>query len=500
MSQDLTYSKNLLKRINSVIIEGTPIHAYFQKYYNGKAHSFWASQQFFLFSEIKSFSIHKDFEKYKKLAHVRKLHSYVTDIVLHIIALFSSLYSVIVLRFGNTAVLTYSVDKLKKDTRHDPRLIEIYRILEEQGILYREVVHTLLGKEFLINLFRRRKLPLYLKSIDIFYTFFKDSSKEKKYLEDVNSLGLDEFEEFEKPFVQQLLKAYARKCLGSEFRIEILEKIFKNGSLTTFISIDDSRYGNELLLACHLTGIASHIFQHSNFDYLQDLDTLPPSVYAFPNTFYLWNEYWKTYIAEKSPLFKFYEDRLHVGGRTDGFTFQSPLLKELKSDKLKVLVSYEMNVDKEEIARFVHNILNCKEVVVIFKVRTDVDFNEQIAEYGISDDVQNKKIKATTILTEKILKDIDVVVGVYTTLLEGMIERGKSVLVLKTLHPVFHDLSGNNLAMSVDIMDPNICIKLNEAASIPHDTLLKRRATLIEGTSNIKETIESILKNCVVKK
>jgi hypothetical protein len=490
MTHDIEYSRDLLKRINNVVVEGTPIHAYFHKYYGSRGHSFWASEQHFLFRDIKKFSTHKKFDVFT--ASQRRSIVYIfIDWLFSVFALLISLVHVIKLLVVKTKVLTYSVDKLKKDTRHDPRLIKVYRSLEKNNVSYAEVIHTLFGREFLRNLLKRRRSAIYLEASNILFFLFKNRSKQRKYIRDIETVELRQFNDFERQFVHHTLLKYAKGCLSSEFRIALFSLVLKRSSIKIFISIDDIRYGNELLMACRLSNITSHQFQHSNFDYLQSLDTLPASVYAFPDVFYVWNEYWQNTIPKLSPLFSFHSDQLMIGGRAYDFKISDPLpYKTSEKNQLTVLAGYEVNVNKELMSKCFAKIHNCPGISLIFSVRSGMPKEVQIREYGLT---EAKDVEIVTSLPDTLLQNTDLVLGVYSGLLDEMVERGKQVGVLKTTYRAFHDLSENDLAEAVDTEASDICDQLQKASRIPKEKILERQKRFTANTGNAGKTVETLL-------
>lgn len=486
------YSRDLLRRINALIIEGVPIHTYFHKYYDGKGHSFWASQQFHLYQEVKVFSESKEFKRYLETKPQVKFSRQLIDYVFHAIAFVSTQLAVHI-NLKNRNILTYSVDVLKQNTKHDPRLIEVYKALEEEKILYQEIHHTLFGKKFLKNFLKRKRASMYLQSLHVLFKLRHDRTKKNAYLMSVGKVDLVEFADHEKDFVKHILEVFAIKCLESEFRIEYLEKVLKTSSIKMFISIDDARYGNELIIATHLAGIESHIFQHSNFDYFYGLDTLPPGMYAFPDYFYVWGDYWLNRIPELSPLFAFYKEHLKIGGRANGYKPGPSLHKDKKSKEITVLVPYESNINKSDFLEFIKKLMECEAVKIVFKGRPDMELKEQVRDYGIEDFVREGKVSAYIQLSDEQIRDIDVIVGVYTTLIDEYIQQSKPALVFRTDYPVFNDLVKGGVADGVIISD-DICKALRLSAVLSPAEVERRREFLSAGDVATKEIIKELIK------
>jgi len=495
MSKDIDYTTDLLKRINSIALDGVPISSFFSITIEGQTYSLWSFQQFFLREEIRKFSEHKNFEVFHNDQVKRKLKSYIIDFVFTAIAIFISAIFVLFLVLRKTTVLIYSADKLKKGTRHDPRLWDVYGILKKERVPYAEIIHTLLGDEFIRNIFRRRRTALYLESIDALRPFFRNNDVNRKYYFATERVSLEGFQDFERPFVQYLMREYSKRCLMSEFRIFALERILKRSGLKTFISIDDIRHTNELIFAAQLAGIKTYVFQHSNFDYFYGLDTLPHEAYVFPDVFYVWNDYWLKRIGELSSLFAFHKNRLKIGGRASGYTagifIKRP--KRTASDPLRVLVPYEVNADKKELYSYIEKIIACGNTQIVFKGRPDMSLSKQVASYLLEKDVADGHAESHVTMNDEDLSKIDVVVGVYTTLLDEMIEKGIPVGVFETSYPLYNNLADSNLAERIDVGDKDICTQLNGIRQLSEKELARRREVFLKDTGDIKETVQDII-------
>ncbi|MEK7531798.1 MAG: hypothetical protein AAB545_02640 [Patescibacteria group bacterium] len=495
MKQDIPYALDLLKRINGITINEAPIYSFFSKYYNGDAHSFWASQMFSLFGDIKAFSAEKNFEKF--LSGEMKntfLHFLKYTIALCTSFVISMLF-LLKVKMRGYRVLVYSPDKLKKGTNKDPRLFQIYPVFDEEKISYGEVIHTLLNREFLENLFKRKRLVFYLESLSLPFFFLRNRKKEEKYRNELLKASLAHFSKEELPFVHYILEKYLKRCLLSEFRIAFFSRMLREGGVKELLTIDDARYANELIVGARMSGVKVSMFQHSNFDYFYGLDALPPSLYAFHDTFFMWNDYWLARIQELSPLFSFHKSRLKIGGRMYEYAPKirghTPALKE----ELTILIPYEVNVDKSEIREFLQKVLSCPGTKVLFKVRADMPLEKQANEYGIDSKGNDRRTQVLTTLSDEIYASVHLVLGVYSGLLDEMVERGIPVVLLKTSYPLMNDLSAGGMTGSLSIEENNMCEKLRSVVQVSQTELLSRRERFMKGTGDARSVVREILRS-----
>jgi hypothetical protein len=180
---DYKYSLNLLERINNVKVEDNKIASLFVV----DEYDFWQSNQQNVFSQIKLFSKDKDY--YKKNLKSNFIKSF-------LISLFGILYSIIsliLIKIQGKKVLIFSPDKVSGKYKNDKRIEKIYDFLKSNNIKYYESLHTLLGREFIKNIFLRLRPAFYPQSFDLFIFLFSKKKETIKldYL-DSNIFNKDE--------------------------------------------------------------------------------------------------------------------------------------------------------------------------------------------------------------------------------------------------------------------------------------------------------------------
>ena len=491
MKEDTQYAISLLERLNNIKVGHRSIYEMFM---TKEGLSSWSFQQFSLREEIKRFSRNKNFADFIKGEKSASLWQNTKTFLLQILALIISLYFIVKILILRTKILTYSPDVLKGGTRLEARMIGVYKELKQMGASYGEVAHTLLDKTFLKNIITRRRAVFYLESLNFLPLPFRRCDKTLVEETILSNISLEAFSEEEKKLAFYLINKYSLRSRESLRITSMLRTLFSLTAISLLITIDDVRYYNELLTACKKLGIKTVAFQHSNFDYFSGLDKLPASTYIFPDIFYVWNGYWHKRILELSPLFRHFESRLRIGGRTNDFVLKEVLPKTASIDgKISVLIPYEVNVDKGEFNLLIQKLTEDNRLRVVFKGRRDIEEYKQIEAYGLKDMIKNGKVIFKSDMTDVELSEIDVVIGVYTTLIDEMIEREKPVIMIKTDYLVFNDLASAGLAVSVPIRSSEIFQAIEQAANMPIEELARRRKVFTENTGDMNEVLKSLL-------
>jgi hypothetical protein len=490
---DIVYSLDLLRKVNAITVQDIPIPQYF----NAVSPSAWATKQFFLLSQIKEFSRYKNFSIFSEARRVRDSRGGMIGIfVSRCFIILSSLIAVAVLILRRVSVMTFEADRVRPGTRLSPRLYRIFEILREKHVGYMESVHATSGMNLIRNAWARRRPVLYLEAIDTLYSFLpKQHRKNILVLEQCNLSALNSEEA---DFVRELLVKTAAAVHESVFRVRVLTHILRNSFVQEFISIDDFRYMHEIIEAARLSGVRSHIFQHSNFDYLMGLDQLSPVSYPFPDRFYTWNAYWCDRIPEISPLFNYYKERLQIGARTYLFedTYSLKQKDPIQSgDTISVLIPYEISLTASQIRPYIEALTRDTRIEVVLQLRSDVDKDEQIEKYcgsiqGYSTKVHTSTLRDKTAAFER----AHVVLGVYSGFLDEALEVCRPVGIFACEYPIFNPLVPLGLAESVAEKCGELYEKLLRIANTPPAELLRRREYVRRGAGDLKETFSSILR------
>ncbi len=334
--------------------------------------------------------------------------------------------------------LIYTPDKYNKQSDGDFRVKAVYDHLRNKKYSYLEIFHTTFGVDFFKNLFKRRRLAIYL---DVFY-FLGRGRLEKKSV-----LNLKDFIEPSRSVMRFLLEELESKVQKSEKLIRVFLFLFKHSSLKKFISIDDPRYTQEILVSCKTCGIESVGFQHGHFTkyHVGWLNYgIPKELCVAFDTLYVWNEYWKKILVKYSSHYN--ATNVKIGGelrRPSDLSFGKKIEPRNVSN-LTILVPYESLAPKEEIKLYIER-FKTMGIRIYFKTRPDVNVKKQLLEYGLS----SSEVKIVNVLDSKVLSEIDAAVGVYTTFLYEIIFYEKPVFILETTSVLGDDLLAEGLAVEL---------------------------------------------------
>jgi len=494
MDVDIQYSINFLKRVNGLKIGNTPINDFLLR----GEHSLWSIQQYFLLSHIKEFSVSKNFDVFRQTREIDvSLLTRMNIVVVNTFILMISFLAIMKLYICRPRILIFCSDILKHGTKFNPRLFVTLNTLEEEGERYLEIVHTVGGRKVITNFLKFRRLVFYFESTHILYSLLHGTREKRKDREIIETIDLDSFETFEKDFVRHLLEEAFENVRISEFKTSMLERILAHGSIRSFISIDDVRYINEILIACKKCGILSYIFQHSNFDYLIGLENLPPQSYVFPDIFLVWNSYWLHRVPEISSVYALYKDRLQIGGRQYSFTpgACTPPPHENKTQCITVLIPYEVNVTREHVRPYMKALLQNEKIEVYFLMRDDFEKKLQKEKYFSATEIQNPRLhlvssqeKATA------LAQSDVVAGVYSGFLDESIEMCKPVAILKTDYPTINQLDNSGLAVCIDLGEGALFEQLRILQGTTQNILRERRERFTVGGGDPRRSVLEIIR------
>lgn len=495
MEVDIAYSLNFLRKINSLSINGKSINEYFMQ----GTYSLWSFQQFYLLTQIKDFSKYKstiDYKKSKEENFSFLLKINVTIMNIFIIGI--SLLALLKLYIQRPKVLLFCSDILKPGTRFNPRIFNIYLALQKNQVSFIEIVHTVGGKKIISNFFKFRRLVFYSESINAIFSLLKNRVEEMHDSRILEGISLDVFNESEKKFVLDLLEKTFENIHISKFKIKLLEHILSSSNISTFVTIDDVRHTNEIIAACENIGIHSCLYQHSNFDYLIGLDQLPPDSYVFPDTFFVWNQYWYKRIPELSSLFFIHKERIKIGGRAylfaPGECTQREKEEEVDQASISILVPYEVNVSMSHIRPHIEAMINESRIKIFLLLRDDIDSATQIHKYFVTSDLDNPRVTIVKSCDkEKTLKKIDIVVGVYSGFLDESIEICKPVAVLQTEYPVFNRLDDGDMVGQIILAKGNLYEQLVSIKNTSYNTRKERREKFLAETGDAQKSVLEIL-------
>ena len=457
--------KNLeiLKKINLLRIEGIPIYD-FCKY---KQYSTWSFQQIWLWDAL----INRSAKKKRKS---------IVDIIIRVknVIQYSilALLLILKLRISKTKILVYSIAKSKKDFR----LAKVFSFLEKNNIKYGEIVHG-----YKSNLYNT-KAVFFIDLVN--YLFSSEKTNHR--------LELDEFEEGQRDDLKLIVNELLANTAQSEKKIKFIKWYLKLAGVDTILAIDDPRYYNELIVAAQELNIKVIAFQHGRFNkYLIGWINynIPSEKYIIPDKFIVWNKYWRDKLISLSPVYNLHQKRIIIGGQP--FYSNNDFMAIQFDGQLVVLIPFELKADKEAIKNCIKQLLLIPKLKIYFKARPDQDIEEQLKISELHDFRSRSNFNIIQELNAEILKEINLVIGTYSTLLYEMIESGKPVMVLRSDNTQADNLVDSGLAEFLTDNSVDLESQMKSVASTSID-ILKERKNTITTQVDMDETLEKILKSC----
>lgn len=433
MSVDYTKAYELLRRINSIEVDGKPISFYFT--YRG--YDLWGAYQSSLFYDLKKnvdnlSSTGIEAERSLGVSASLFMKKTITHFLLFVVTSISFILSI----FSSREVLLFVGDKISSPTlNNDVRIDPVYEFLKNSKISFVELIHTIPGARTFKNLYTRKRQVLFYESFGFFVR-----KKRRIFLPDT---VLKDFSREEGDFVRYVVGKYEERFCVSKAWIRTFSWVLKKIHPKVVWGIDDTRYCGELAVVCAEVGIPLYLFQHGHFTkyhvgwlkYQKRAGIIPKATYLV-----VWNSYWKQELVR---LNTYYEDReLVVGGEkvfTVGNSLDTLFDQNLFSKKT-VLIPYETDAPKDDLKIYLEKFKKAG-FTIYFKIRSDIPKKIQCDQYGIS---ENDMCVVGEYLP--ILKDVSLIVGVYSTFLYDLLKSGIPVAILETPLDYGYGMVENGLA------------------------------------------------------
>lgn len=466
-SDDLRYSLGFLKKLNALSYKGRPLSH--QKIF-GKYNVWIFFQTRLLFNDLREFARERRMPKARKLP----FSIFCQNFLLSGLGLLSFCAGLGAALLFPKKILVYSIDRTNSDVFcNDARMDFVYEYLKASRMPFLEFLHTNYDKSFLKRFLKRQRLPFYVKAIDTIFNLACFLGVAKRGGMDTTNLDLSDFGSAEeKKYARFLVEKYLSEVNLVIFKIKILRKVLSWLRPQMLLAIDNTRDYWELLLACKLEGIKTYTFQHGHFTkyhagWLND-GSFSGEIVS-PDKFFVWSNFWKEELIRLGTYFP--KDSIEVGGMKSIIPWTCP---KSDHDYTGVLLPYEVGRSRKEARKNIDNLLSCRGVRILFKLRTDLDFDKQMEDYGIHKNY-HKNLKFVSSVTE-CLAEVDIVVGTYSTFLYDMIAYERPIAILNTNSDFGEGLLLHNLADPLG--DDNLCGRLREIESIDTNLLKERKEKL----------------------
>jgi hypothetical protein len=499
---DMPYSIGYIDRINTTIAQTLVAGDCYQ----GDMHAVWPNKQYYLTTKIKEFSKYKDYACYQSAYREGKERFSLSRrerITRSLSVVGFSVLGLVKLFMYRPKVLLYETDRLARGSRVGERLYTIMDELLSQKVSFFEFIHTSPEVPLVQNFFVRRRIVFYIEAIDIFFKLYYSRRTRTRVEERIKNIDFNLFESHEVTFAKELLRGYFEYIELVLYRSQILSQILKIrfGSSRiqkpVYVSIDDVRFVDELVYACKTSSIRTYVFQHSNFDYLMGQDRLPPQKYIFPDTFFVWNEYWKNKIVRLSPVYAHNKERLAIGGRAYNYKFTAYDRSQIqnKGEMLEVVIPYEVALTESQIRPYIEAMYQDERIVMKLVLRGDFERSLQVKKYFTDEMLASGR--AIPIEPKDKFETIaraDVVLGVYSGFLDEVAESLIPVAIPKTDYVTMSSLLDDQVADEVVLGTTPIYDQLVKARDTDARVLQRRKDLLTQNTGDARTIVQEILR------
>ncbi len=382
-------------------------------------------------------------------------------------------------RARGRAVAVYTVDIVSPGLRHDFRIDPIYRELERRELSYGEFVHSLGGVGAVQNFFRRRRLSIDMQAMAML------EAHPAVDMSLAASIRVGDMPVDRARFFCALAREGCRASSEAVRRYRALRRLVRLHRPRFALVLDDSRHAHELVAACRSEGVYVVSYQHGAFNrYSVGLMT-----YGFldgkphrANAYGLWSDYFRQRLLRDSRLYDasttFVCGMLRSPGPDVEAKDRSP------EGRVRVLVVSESE-RTEEVVPFVAQLLDREAYEVTLKLRPGEQVPtpwRPLLELGLGTSKQS---------VYDAVRDCDVVLGTYSSVLYEAAFLLKPLVVVKTTAPVGDELVQESLAELASGPD-GIEQGVTRAVALPMSELERRRAVLwgegrVDGARHLVE-------------
>jgi len=411
-------------------------------------------------------------------------------VILGIFAIVFSLCGALWLAVSRRKIVIFSMDKTSGSYQNDFRIDYLYRVLEEKKLPYFEIIHTVLGRKMIKNLFARKRSAFYLEAVD--FLAFPFVLKEKRRIYDMHKTTDENlFAPEERELMKKLYTKYASSMVISKARVAFFRYLLRASNVSDIYTIDDVRSISELALAAQMQGVSFTAIQHGHFTKYHvgwlTMTRIPGKIIA-ARKLLVWSEFWKQELLRLSTYFS--PDQIIISGEKSLFV---PVQKT-HDEKISVLFPYEKNAPKAEIFRYLEELMKYSNIELCFKLRPDEDKQTQIDLYGLAPFLS--KITLVRDIRD-VLPRVDVVIGTYSSFLYDMVALERPVLILETSIDYGEGMIENTLAGRL-LYGDDIYRAIKDASETPQEILVERREKLVgKKPLLLEDTLKEIIsKDC----
>ena len=374
-----------------------------------------------------------------------KTLSFIKEIIFNFTMLLFSMISIIFLALSKKKkVGSYTGDFIYKKTKSDYRLSPLYKKYEENNIDYVEFIRETTVKNFFVNIYKRKRLAIYFKSIIYFVNLLTKKSTYQKKPTD---------------FFQSILFKYHNSNVVFIKSIPLIEKILKIIKINKFVLFGFSSRTSYLLIASKSLNITTigimHGLQQKEYAVYEFMESYQENkkigcdIYGVWSNHYL--EYFKKYCKITNSLDISYSGLLRPINNFNKMTS----FKKISKRKIRVLLISEPLTSALEIIPYLQSLLKHEDIDVAIKVRPmikDIYYEEMKVAFP---QIRNLKLYDGKIEEEG--KEFDVFIGsMSTAIIEGSLFGKISVLLNTLKFGDYYDIDSLIPGRSLLVRDPEL--------------------------------------------
>jgi hypothetical protein len=377
--------------------------------------------------------------------------------------------------FSRPRIIFYGTDMMTARLPYDPRMAGVYRWLDDSHISYGNLIHATSDPQ-VIRRWYRRSSPL------MYYEGLESLASVLMFLRVLPRT-------FHFPLVQDEMAVWCiQRANNAAAVISLLTWMVRRIKPEQIWSIDDSRYWLPITVAAHRAGLPIVLFQHGRFT--RDLAYLGypgilPDLIPIPDSYIVWNEFWKEQLTAISPVFTQHPDAVSIGGHPGS----PPSLGAVRSGGTTVVFLHEPHSLREDVHAMLTALTASGHFRVMYKIRQDRSPEDQLAMFGLEPLVAAGKIT----VSDKMPEQVGLVVGFASTLLFEVIQMGVPVAVCRMRSLYAEDLILAGLAAVLDLSAGDFDSQIISAMTVDA-TELDRRAQRLHVSADIRQTCEHLIR------
>jgi hypothetical protein len=349
-----------------------------------------------------------------------KTLSFIKEIIFNFTMLLFSMISIIFLALSKKKkVGSYTGDFIYKKTKSDYRLSPLYKKYEENNIDYVEFIRETTVKNFFVNIYKRKRLAIYFKSIIYFVNLLTKKSTYQKKPTD---------------FFQSILFKYHNSNVVFIKSIPLIEKILKIIKINKFVLFGFSSRTSYLLIASKSLNITTigimHGLQQKEYAVYEFMESYQENKKIGCDIYGVWSPHYLEYFKKYSKLMN--SESICYSGllRPIKDVNSIPSFKKISSKKIKVLLISEPLISVFEIIPYLQCLLKHHDIEIAIKVRPmikDIYYEEMLVKFP---DIN--KLKKYDGKIEDVGKNFDVFIGSNSTAVIEASLFGKISILLNT--------------------------------------------------------------------